>query len=97
MHHHYRARYCACGFAALQIHHVEPVVEIERAQRLIQQQQRRLTDQRLRQSRRLFLAAGQLIRITQRQMGVPSLFRKTITSASLPALLRPPGGARCAR
>ncbi len=51
-------------------------MRIERAQRLIQQQQRGLTDQRLRQSHQLFLAAGQLIEVAQRQVSDAQLLQQ---------------------
>ncbi|MNF02312.1 hypothetical protein D3C80_2014430 [compost metagenome] len=45
MHHHHGDDIAFTRLFAHQIHHMELVVKIERAQRFIQQQQRRLTDQ----------------------------------------------------
>ncbi|MNV78116.1 hypothetical protein D3C71_1715880 [compost metagenome] len=76
MHHHHRDDIAFARLFAYQIHHVELIVKIERAQRFIQQQQRRLTDQRLRQPHQLFLSAGKLIEIAQRQVGNAKLLQQ---------------------
>nr|VUD28153.1 Uncharacterised protein [Raoultella sp. NCTC 9187] len=68
MHHHQGDDIASSGLPAHQIHHVELIVQIQRAERLIEQQQRRLADKRLGQADELLLPAGKPVEVAERQM-----------------------------
>ena len=76
--HHHRDDIAQPRLSGDDIHHVKLEVEVERAQRFIEQQQIRLTNQGLCQANQLFLAAGELVEVVHRQMGNAEFFQNGV-------------------